>query len=505
VASLRSSAAASYASQIYVALLGIVVMPLYLHYMGAEAYGLVGVFMLLQAWFQVLDLGLAPTLSREAARYRGGVITAAELLGLLSGMEWVSAGVVLASAALVVASAGWIASHWLGVEMLPLEVVATSIVLMGLAVPLRWMCGLYRGAVQGLEHLGWLAVANGVFGTLRFLGALVLLQTVTNGLVEFFVYQLAVSVLELACMALATHRFMPAHSGNKVAVLDALRKVYRFSVAISLAGIVWVLVTQIDKFLLSKALSLAAFGYVSLAAAVASGVMLLGGPIASVIMPRLTRLAAAGQKNELETLYLNATEWTCLIVLPAAAILVLFPSQVMTAWTGDAGAASNTANLVTLYSLGNLLLVFAAFPYYLQYAYGRVRAHTVVNVVLAILMVPAVVAGINHAGALGAAAAWLGAIAAYFLLWVPLAHRWYAQGLYFPWLWCIGKLTAVGFGTAALVGWLMPWSGHRGWLALCLVVVWAGATFIVALASRDLRSLVASFLARYRPPQQQAK
>lgn len=505
MASLRSSAAASYASQIYVALLGIVVMPLYLRHMGAEAYGLVGVFMLLQAWFQVLDLGLAPTLSREAARYRGGVTTVAELRSLLFGMEWVSVGVVLASALLVVASAGWIAGNWLGVEQLPLNVVTASIVLMGLAVPLRWMCGLYRGAVQGLEHLGWLAASNAVFGSLRFLGALVLVQAVTNGLVDFFAYQLAVSVLELVCMAVATHRFIPPRQGNAVRMFDALRRVYRFSVAISLAGIVWVLVTQIDKFLLSKALSLVAFGYVSLAAAVASGVVLLGGPLASVILPRLTSLAAADQTTELEALYLQATEWTGLIVLPAAAVLALFPSQVMLAWTGDADAARNSAALVTLYSLGNLLLVFSAFPYYLQYAYGRVRAHTLVNIGLAVLMVPAVVLGIRHSGATGAAAAWLGAVAAYFLLWVPLAHHWYAPGLYRAWLWRICKLTAISFGTAALLGCVMPWSSYRAWLVLTLVAAWAGATFTIALASPAIQRFVKTLPDRRRLLQQQAK
>jgi hypothetical protein len=42
--SLKRNILASYASQIYVTLVGILVLPLYLKYMGAEAYGLVGFF-----------------------------------------------------------------------------------------------------------------------------------------------------------------------------------------------------------------------------------------------------------------------------------------------------------------------------------------------------------------------------------------------------------------------------------------------------------------------------
>ena len=43
-------------------------LPMYIKYMGAEAYGLVGFFSMLQAWFNLLDLRLTPTIGRETAR-----------------------------------------------------------------------------------------------------------------------------------------------------------------------------------------------------------------------------------------------------------------------------------------------------------------------------------------------------------------------------------------------------------------------------------------------------
>ena len=74
--SLRRNILVNYASQIYVTLVGIVVVPLYIKYMGAEAYGLVGFFAMLQTWFMLLDMGLTPTMARETARFRGGAISA---------------------------------------------------------------------------------------------------------------------------------------------------------------------------------------------------------------------------------------------------------------------------------------------------------------------------------------------------------------------------------------------------------------------------------------------
>ena len=45
--SLKRNIVASYASQAYVTLIGIIILPLYIKYMGAEAFGLVGFFTML--------------------------------------------------------------------------------------------------------------------------------------------------------------------------------------------------------------------------------------------------------------------------------------------------------------------------------------------------------------------------------------------------------------------------------------------------------------------------
>ena len=56
------------ASSIGAALLGLAVVPLYLKYLGLEAYGLIGFFATIQALFLILDMGMSPTMNREIAR-----------------------------------------------------------------------------------------------------------------------------------------------------------------------------------------------------------------------------------------------------------------------------------------------------------------------------------------------------------------------------------------------------------------------------------------------------
>ena len=66
---LKKNIVSNYVGQTYVACVNIAFVPVYVNYIGAEAYGLVGFYAMLQSWFSLLDMGLSPTLGREAARH----------------------------------------------------------------------------------------------------------------------------------------------------------------------------------------------------------------------------------------------------------------------------------------------------------------------------------------------------------------------------------------------------------------------------------------------------
>jgi O-antigen/teichoic acid export membrane protein len=70
--SLKKNLIANYLGQAWRALVGLAFIPLYIRYLGIEAYGLIGIFAILQAWLALLDLGLRPALGREMARFTGG-------------------------------------------------------------------------------------------------------------------------------------------------------------------------------------------------------------------------------------------------------------------------------------------------------------------------------------------------------------------------------------------------------------------------------------------------
>ncbi len=96
--SLKHNFLANSFSLVFVTVLAIVLVPVYLRWLGPEAYGLVGLFATLQAWFNLIDMGLTPTLARESSRLHAGVVGAHAFRQLFRAMTMVFVGLAVVGA-----------------------------------------------------------------------------------------------------------------------------------------------------------------------------------------------------------------------------------------------------------------------------------------------------------------------------------------------------------------------------------------------------------------------
>ena len=486
---IKKNILANYISQIYVTIIGIVMVPLYLKYMGAEAYGLIGFFAMLQAWFNLLDMGLTPTMARETARFRGGVTDALSYRRLVRALEGVFLAVAVVGVATMLASSGFIARKWLQATQLPIYEVHTAIQLMAAIIALRWMCGLYRSAISGSERLVWLGGYNSFIATLRFIGVLPVLIFIGASPAFFFNYQFGVAVLEFTVLLLKAYSLLPHIPQAKRLPWswDPLRPVLKLSLTIAFTSSVWVMVTQTDKLVLSKLLPLAEYGYFTLAVLVASGVMVISGPVSGAIMPRMAKLEAEGDHEGLIRVYRQSTQLVA-VIASASSITVAFCAEpLLWAWTGNEFLAHQTAPILMLYALGNGILAVSAFPYYLQYAKGNLRLHLIGNAVFVVLLIPSIIWVASQYGGVGAGYVWLGMNLLSFVAWLPLVHRKFEPGLNLKWYF---QDVLIIFLITAIVGYCLsaffPHINTR-WLLAASV---AGFGFIVMLAGASASSVV---------------
>lgn len=410
-------------------------VPLYIKYMGAEAYGLVGFFAMLHAWFMLLDMGLIPTMVRQTARFRGGVTDALSYRRLVRALEGIFLVVAVAGGLAIFAASGFIARNWLQASKLPVAEVQTAVQLMGIIIAMRWMCGLYRGSISGSERLVWLSGFNSTIATLRFVGVIPLLIFVGVTPTLFFSFQLCTAIIELAGLMLYAYRLLPTIPIGQRLAWDwaPLKPVLSFSLTIAFTSFVWVLMTQTDKLVLSKILPLAEFGYFTLAVLVAGGITVISGPISSAIMPRMAKLEAEGDQEGLIRVYRQSTQLVAVLAGSAAITVAFCAEPLLWAWTGDRILARQVAPVLALYALGNGVLAVSAFPYYLQYAKGDLHLHLIGNALFVVLLVPLIIWAASQHGAKGAGYVWLGMNLLSFVAWLPFVHRKFAPGLNLKW------------------------------------------------------------------------
>lgn len=453
--SIKKNVVANYASQIYITLAGIAMLPLYLRYMGAETYGLLGFFTMLQAWFNLLDLGLTPTISREAARLKAGVLSTLEFKQLFRGLSVIFMVLAIVGGGSIFLLSPYIANHWLKAEVLSHGQVALAIQIMGACVALRWMGGLYRGVISGVEQQVWLGVFNVIITTFRFVLVFPVMWYFGYTAQTFFFYQLGVATLEIlglwykSCQIISDYKYDGQPVGWSIKPVKA---VLQFSMMIAFTSSVWVFATQTDKLLLSKLLPLNEYGFFTLAVLVASVVMVISGPISSAIMPRMANLHSQGKTDQVIDVYRKSTQMVSLLAGVVTLTLMCAGGQLLYAWTGGAQLQENTALILKLYALGNGFLAIGAFPYYMQYARGNLHYHLKGNVIMIATILPATYFAASHYGAIGAGCVWLLTNLLFVMFWVAYVHRKLIPGIHLDWL--LGdvlKVLAPGVFVALLI------------------------------------------------------
>lgn len=494
---LKRNVVANYAGQAYTVLAGVVMLPFYLEFLGAEAYGLVGFFALLHAWLSLFTAGFSPTLARQVAHHRGlGELGGSKFRELLRSLELLVAAIAVFTVFAVWLGSDWLAGEWLRTVSLTHSEVAYCISLMGLIVGMRWGVALYSGGLNGMEHQVWLNGFNMVFATLRFGAAYVLLRWVTRDPVHYFEFQLVVSVIELAWISRRFYQGLPAGGGIVTSFSwPALRDVLPFTAGVAYTSMLWVLITQSDKLILSHVLTLAEYGYFALVALIANGVLQFSSPIQHAVSPRLTQYFAQGREREMVALYRKTTQFVVVAVAAVSGMLAVFPRQTLFVLTGSDEAADWGAQVLPWFALGNGILVVAGMQFVLQYAHGKLKMHVYNTTINALIQVPVLVyVALNH-GVLAVAVTWFVIRLLAFLVWPALVHRQFLPGLHGAWLWRDVCLPAIGVlaGLVMMQGlmtWLAYWPATRIGAALALCVLGLCVLLAGVLGASEARQML---------------
>lgn len=489
--SLRANVIANAGGQIVASGLAFVLAPLFVGELGLEAWGLVGILAVLSAWFNLVDVGLTPSITREIARADARSDSALQACNLVRCVEVVYLGIAALIAGLLAVSADSIVSGWLRLESLASRDAGLSIALMGLIVALRLFENIYRSVLSGFQELVALNLLSSLFAVLRWGGGLIFVVVSGTGVVGLFAWQAVAAALSLGCFAWVARRRLENLCAHARVDFTALRRIRSFASGVATTSILGFFLTQVDKILLSKLLTLSDFGLYVLAASLADALALLAAPLYGALLPRFSQMTGRADERSIGDLYLHASQYLAAALTPCAFLLVVFGGEVVLAWTGSSTLALQMAPLLALLALGRMINGLMHVPAALQLAWGWTSLGVKLNSAAVLVLVPLILLTVPKYGAIAYAWCWVALNAGYLLLGSWLMHRrllpnrrnrWLRDAVLLP--------VAVSLACMTAVNWFAEFPKARLPLALALAATLVFAMAVTAWSTPGTRALL---------------
>ena len=239
----------------------------------------------------------------------------------------------------ILIGAWFFGAGWFEAKSLSPDHIRGVLMLMAISLVVQVPSGLYIGGLMGLQRQVECSTLLTVFGTLRGLGSVLVLWFVSSDLYAFFLWQIAATFMQTVVLRWSLWRRI--HTGEISAQFSAkmLLTVKQYVGAIMVIGVLGMVLSQADKMVLSKMVSLESFGFYMLAWAVVSGFSRIATPIINAFSPQFTTLVAVGDEEGPADKLRFASQLMSTLIIPPTALIFLSSKPVLLIWIGDENIA----------------------------------------------------------------------------------------------------------------------------------------------------------------------
>ncbi len=355
---------------------------------GPEQYGLIGVFGALLTAAAILDVGLGQTVVREMARRR----TPDESRGQ-GAMLYTLQGLYIAIIAVLtiglIAAAPVMARYWLRPGHLSVAEVQTALALMGVAIGIQRLRGLYQSTLDGLERQvlsNGLAIAANLLRLAVGLGALIWIAPTATA---YFAGQILASLVETALFAIMAWRSLPpAYLAPRRFDRSVLHHATAFASANAAASALGTLVQVGDGLIISAVAPLSVFGGYALVSQLCAMMLRLATPLLIAVLPRLSLYVQEARDGAVAALFFPVSRGVVGLLASAAGVLIAFGVPILLLLTGQAAVAQTLAPVLAVLAAAYALTGMARPLHGLQLAEGDPATALRINFVVALTYLP---------------------------------------------------------------------------------------------------------------------
>lgn len=465
--SLRTNTAANFASQFLVPAVSLLLVPVYLRYLGLAGYGLVALLASVLAFSGIFTRGLGWALQREVARAESAGDTS-RLGSLMRTFElgyW-GVGAVLGA---VLAAASQPLSRMLESNSVDTSVVRVCLLILAVRLAALFPSSVYQATLLGSRHQLLLNVINSVV-LLVVATSTVVAVVITRSVIALYVTDLAISAVALVVLRRYGWRATQAQRGARLMTRPELRSLARMSAGLAWTQAVGMLTRQLDRLVVGAVTSLASLGVYSAGIAVGRLLSLSYNPYLTAVFPESCAIARDRPEHLSDHLIRN-TRVVALTSFGVGVPLALCGEEVLTVWLGPGRVVDDGYPVLVVYVVGSMLLALADTIYQVHTAAGSTRSGVLVNTAAAVWLPLLMLGLVTQVGIIGAAITWTVYAATTWLWFIAFTYRVLLPGSMHPYLKAVSwpVLAVTGLNCLAVVLWRAALPGDA-WMLLAAMV-----------------------------------
>lgn len=460
--------------------LNFVAVPITVHQLGAEPYGVLSLLLTVIAPLGLLDFGMGEATVKFMAESLGrGQRQEAEAyfrstLGFNLGVGCVGA-VVLAGLS------SWLVHSVFNIPVVLQDTAVRVLMLVGVNWLVAQVTQTFVGALTALQGYRAIGVGQTAAQALT-LGTGILVLLAGGGLLQLVAAQSLCGIVALFGWRWMLRRQLPDFNFTPALHRSALRDTAGMGVWQLVNKVGGIFANRAQFWLLGVLLPVAAVGYYNLCYQVVTLAYMVAFRVGMVIFPAVSRLEGEGRSEEAATQTVLAMWLSSAVGAALIAVIIAHGHDMLRLWVNLTVADASTGALQLLAAHNCISMLYAVPSFYLL-GCGRAQWSAWMAIAQGTVTFAAAAALIPWFGLNGAAAGVLVGSTAHVvtltLLWLRILRRWIPAGAYFG---ALAGPAFVGIAFGVLGACLHRWSGlSLGWGGLLLSMGGYFAVTIICL------------------------
>jgi len=405
-----------YCLQLYKALLPLAFIPLIINVLGTERYGIIAFFYMLVGLLGLLDAGISGTFLKLVATNKGDIKNYRKVFVLFIKILFVFILIGFSLFIFFNLKEEYVVSTWINTKVARKEALY-AVQSIGLILFLLYVKSYLSSFVNGMEKQELVSIWGGVYNTIFYFGSYISIRYIDGSLFSFFYIMKWLAILDVLVVIIMVFLIYTGHvrillASDLIHDKDVpelignefkLTKIIKFSIQLSGLSIIWVIATQIDRFVLSMYIPLDEYAKYQIAVQLSSTIAVISAPLTQILLPKLSNLYHDNQHQLYTKLFCNSLVIFTFLLAPLGPYFFYFGGDLISLWIGDAELAYEVNNFSKWLVSAAFVSAIMNFIFIYLYSVGHLKQHFYAYALYSLFSVPLSILVAKHYGAIGSA------------------------------------------------------------------------------------------------------